>query len=131
MIRKRFLAIRYACWRTPLRNGAYALLRFVGARRGKAVEKRAVLWKFLRFRDLDDHPGLRRLRHDVALAPERAHPAFERAPIEARLFLDLAVVHRRAAQHPANFPRLMRLPQHQPAVEPHGRSHFVEVASVE
>ncbi len=80
-------------------------------------------WKFLGLRDSHDHSRWNRLRLDVAVATQHAHPTLERSRVEAGLFLNLAIADRRPAQHPADAVLLTRLPQDQPAIEPKSRAH--------
>jgi len=109
-----------AILRTPPRRIAYTLRIFA-----------APLWKFLGLHNPDADPALSHRGLDVSLLPQPAKPTLKRPPVESGFLLDLPVTHRRAPQDEANFPRLMRLPQHQPAVEPERRAHTRVVALLE
>lgn len=119
-MRKHLLVNCPATLRDTLRKFAYPLRK-----------PAASLWKFLGLGDSDDDPRRRCLRFDIALLPKRLHPPLERAAIESGLFLDFAVADGRAAQYPADRPLLMRLPEHQPAVEPDRRAHSFVVPRLE
>ena len=105
----------YATGRTRFRASADTLRRSAEA-----------LWKlcgFLRFRDPHDDPSGYRLGFNISVRSRRPHPPLQGAGIETRFLFDFPVAKGRAAQHPSRRTLLMRLPQHQPRLQPDRRTH--------
>ena len=111
---------RYAILRTLPRIIAGTLRNLAGG-----------MCKFLGLRYPYNYAARHSFRLYIPVRTQRVHPALERSTVKTRLLLDLPVTHRRAAKDPAHAFALMRLPQHQPAIKPHGRAHPFEMARFE
>jgi hypothetical protein len=115
-----FAAIPYAGLQGGPRGIAYPIRSLAGG-----------LWKFLGFRDANDHAGGDGFGFDVAMMTQDPHPALERASVESGFLFDFVVADRRATEYPTEGALLARLAQHEPAVEPQRRAHFLVVPRLE